>query len=175
MRNFTLLLSLLCFFMAPPSPAATPIGTLGTTPDFNVCGVNSCRRFTDLTNLLILYAHCIGAGGANGTFRLTSGTAGYLVPGGKTLRINAILVRGTASSSAKFAQSDNDVTVDSATALTNPVYVSGDIKYDILFPSVAGNESMVPMSFPVATGKYFTMACGGGTTDQLAIAFGYLE
>lgn len=99
---------------------AKPIGTLGTIETLTVGN----RVFTDLTNLITL------GGKATGSNRTTlrkmgpNSGAGYAVTALKTLSIYALNVFATGASavSAAIGQSDNDVGLDQATALTNPKY-----------------------------------------------------
>lgn len=94
----------------------------GTSPTLEIGG----RVFTDLTNLKTLI--CTAETTNNGTFREINGSAGYQVPVGKkfkVLGVKALVANATVQGAAGFSYADNDIGINSASALTNQVQLFG--------------------------------------------------
>jgi hypothetical protein len=149
---------------------AQPIGTIGTIPTLTIGG----RVYTDISsNLKRLITHVAATGG--GTFRLFSGSAGYAVTTGKTLTIESLRredLSSTVGTGIAMAQTDNDIGLNSATALTNAVYWGGS---NTLTPSIStgsGTNVVADIYFPVAALKYCTMT-NSTTNDVTFQAWGY--
>jgi hypothetical protein len=155
---------------------ATPIGTLGTIPTLTVGG----RVFTDLSTLITLVT-AIQTANRSGTFRLTNGSSGYPVTASKTLTVSAMSVistnqvAGNSAGVASFGYADNDVGVNSATALTTPVYYGGSALIGLApvgEPSFGG-EFQYSVKLVVPAGKY-PFAVQDGSANILVIhAYGY--
>lgn len=137
------------------------------------------RVFTDLKNLIVLYCGN-AASNTYSTARLPNATAGYEVPGGKTLRISAMRIAsfsGTGSgTSIGIGYSDNDAGIDVAVgSLTNPVHCGGSTGVTIVSGGretgyfAADREAST--NFTVPTGKYLFAR---GSSLSL-IVYGYLE
>ncbi len=98
---------------------AKPIGTLGTIDTLTVGG----QVFTDLTTIIGLVA--FSNTNTNGSFRVPFAAAARVVTSAKTFTVNAVKVWTNSTAQLtqfKLAYSDNDVGMDTATALTNGVY-----------------------------------------------------
>jgi hypothetical protein len=147
---------------------ATQIGTLGNIPTLTVAGV----VYTDLTNLIVLAAYATGTN--NGTGRRPGATSGYQVTAGKTLTIRSVLIHSSATTApnTKFAQSDNDVGVDSGTALTSPIYLVSSANIYSAAAAI-GSEAAIPMFFPVLATKYWSFTSGTGSSAVTALSYGY--
>lgn len=151
-----------------------PIGTLGS-PLFPINNVNTFEN----ANLRVLIT---GADASNprGTFRLMNGSAGYLVPVGKVLRVVGVHLATVATSGAsvvQLAQTDNDVGHFSSTAFTNPVWAGGGSAAVSIMQFVpSGNmcEVGAPVLFNVAAGKYVSIQ-HNLTAGTRYILFGYEE
>lgn len=152
---------------------AKPIGTLGTIPTLEIGG----RVFTDLTTLIRLSGFTNT--NDNCTLRKSNGSAGYQVTGGTTLTIKAVKqttrsALAGARLSILLAQSDNDAGVDSATALTNPVYEIGSGTY---FPYVA-SDTLSPYwecdsDFSIAATKYVSAVRQAAGAVNIFTVYGY--
>lgn len=153
---------------------ATPIGTLGTVETLTVGGFTFVSPRT--SGLLVLYGKVHT--NTNTTFRkIASGvTSGYAVTTGKTLTIYALkgINGATSAQNMELAQSDNDVGLDSATALTNPVYLGGGTgdNGSLQFAATSGVITEYPVFFQVAALKYLSGA-GTAATDYRWFAYGY--
>jgi hypothetical protein len=118
-------------------------------------------------NDLVLYAYGAGSGGTFGTFRLPGATSGYAVPAGKTLKILGVEIMSfQGANGAWFAQSDIDSGIGSATAPTNPVYVTS-AGVESLHATGVGAHDYFSCFFSVATGKYFTSITSAVAGTQL--------
>lgn len=145
--------------------------------------------FTDLENLLQLTAYAQGTGATNATFRLTSGSAGYQVPVGKSLYIlavrtihidTAVAASATQSFNAQLCYADNDVGQASATAFTNQVYIGGSAihaaigsKMQIAEPGMVKWEAGIKWVIPAQKYAGFVQNAVAGTC--LVHAFGYVK
>jgi len=99
------------------------------------------------------------------TFRALGASSGYQVTAGKTLRVLALIGisnSATGTIGMLLAQSDNDIGLDSATALTNPVYISGSAGNFWFQQDLTGDPSRIemPCNFTVAATKYLSMILG---------------
>ncbi len=155
---------------------AKPIGTLGTIDTLTVGG----RVFTDLVNIIVLGGYITT--NTNSCLRKSNGAAGYAVTSGKTLTISAVRAQSGVTLSAtegvsgfSLAQADVDVGLDSASALTNPVYDRGTASFRTAYLfSAAGQNNVVDVggiSLPVLATKY--LAVNGSSTAMSIMAFGY--
>lgn len=154
---------------------ARQIGTLGTIETVTVGG----RVFTDMQNLIILTTGTIG-GALNGTLRQigSQSGAGYTPSGANNFRALAVRAVGyTAGTGIELAQSDNDVGIQAATALTNPVYFgtedSGGGVPMLFTPNVSNGQDERAISGLILNGKF----CSAVTTSTgaLVIVYGYEE
>ena len=85
------------------------------------------RVFTDLDNLIILNASVIGTTNTNSTPRLSTGSAGYQVTTGKTLKIwawkmDVTWVTVVSTQVLRIGYQDNDVGMATSTGFTNRVF-----------------------------------------------------
>jgi hypothetical protein len=152
---------------------ARQIGTLGTIDTITVGG----RVFTDLTNMIILHGRHVGTNGC--TLRKDSGSAGYQVTTGKTMTVYATRswCINAANDTPTLAQSDNDVGVNSATALTNAVQQAGSSsityapEYSVNTLGTQPSESV--LAFPIAALKYLTSKGATASADIRVTAFCY--
>lgn len=156
---------------------ANAIGTIGNIPTLTVAG----RLFTDLTSIIMLATHTTTGGSRNGTFRkMGSGSgAGYQVTAGKTMTVyaaNFTINQTAATEVPAIAQSDNDVGIDSATALTNAVYFGSESSSRFTLavtPAAAvGSTVSIPLFGKVAAAKYCTVN-SGNTADLVCYAYSY--
>lgn len=141
-------------------PAAKPSLTIGG------------RTFTDLDNLIILTCYSAATGG--GTFRAQGSSSGYQVTSGKTLRVLAVKsTSGTSTATPTYllAQSDNDIGLNSATALTNPVYHNGSSASLSMAAGYHTNEQAI--RFDVASGKYLSLTGASNGYGSTYIAYCY--
>lgn len=154
--------------------------------------------FNDLENLIMLVAVTTAASKFT-TFRNGFGTAGYVVPAGKTFRALACRVKvsstqGTGNHAAVFGYGDTDIGQDSAAAPTTPKYpfnvlVAG-AHLSALTASIPGAGSATasaskgdepcwqaaPMLLNFPTGKYpfvNTDAGASWATNSVFQIFGY--
>ncbi len=148
---------------------AKAIGTLGTIPTLEIGGVT----FTDLTNLKRLAIYVSGTN--NSTFQVPAATSGYQVTVGMTLTIRAakLYQNTTTQSQVKFAQSDNDVGINTTTALTNPVYFVNSSSAIFGSSTTAGTQVEMELFMPIAAQKYFTVDANNASGDAIVTAFGY--
>lgn len=104
---------------------ASKLGTIGNIDTLVLNG----RTFTDMSNLIALCAYSVG-GPHFATLRKQSGTAGYQVTAGKTMKIFAAKIFGqnatTSDPACTPAYGDNDVGQDTGSTPTNVVYFGGD-------------------------------------------------
>ncbi len=152
---------------------AKPIGTLGVIDTLTIGG----RVFTDLTTILCLYTK--GTSTNRCTFRLygSQSGAGYVVTGGKTLRIYAYYLQSPSASvvSALIAQTDNDIGLGAATAFSNPIYFgteSSTTADPIQIPAATTQSQAASPLGKVLAGKYLSLDNNGGGTS-LVTAYGY--
>ncbi len=134
---------------------AVAIGNLGTIPILTVGG----RVFTDLTNLIFLIGS-VNTAGRGCTGRKAGAASGYQVTAGKTLTIYAVKITCEDSAGAygiTLSQSDNDVGVNTATALTNAVVLCPlTTGFAIYAPASTGGQTTLEVSLPVLAAKYLT-------------------
>lgn len=142
------------------------------------------RKFSEAElkggNMVYLIAADTGTGNYN-TFREFNGTAGYVVPGGKTLRILALRLSSNATTGSQYAvkllYGDTDVGFASAAAPTTPVYMGGSsaANYGIASLITTGGASQAEdiANFTVPTGKYPAFLGKNGSITVIAI--GILE
>lgn len=155
---------------------ANAIGTIGNIPTLTIGG----RLFTDLTTIIPLYTHVTSGGNRFGTFRkMGAGTgAGYQVTAGKTMIVYASQMANDAAAleTASYAQTDADVGLDSATALTNPVYFGSEsTTFRAVLgstTSAAGSVVNLALSGKVAATKYCT-ANGANVSNASHLAWAY--
>ncbi len=153
---------------------AKPIGTLGTIDSLTIAG----RTFTNLSGLIIVYGSILTTS-HSATFRKANGASGYTPSGslafkGYALRLSPSTVASTGGSYS-LAQSDNDVGLDSATSLTNPVYIAGSANAFAIAPpqTLAALPIDFAIDIPVLNGKYLTLNDSGGVGRIDAIVYGY--
>ena len=134
------------------------------------------RVFTDLQNLIILKAY-VTAAGQKATFRLPSGSAGYPVTAGKTLKVLALraFASNTGSNSFIISQTDNDTGWASSTAATNPVYEAGSADVTgVVQAGVISTANEFLSNFSVAAAKYLSVSGGNGANATATVyAFCY--
>lgn len=167
MKNF--ILSVLFLALIPFTASAAPTAVAGTVPNLTVGG----RTFTDLSNLIVLYA--ANQGSTYSTFRKRNSAVGYSVTAGKTLTIYAVRLISffpTAAGSAIF-QSDTDVGFNSASAPTNLVYFGGSAVSTVVYPPTAAGVSEMAIDFQVASGKYVGTGVPGSSAGGVIEVFGY--
>lgn len=123
------------------------------------------RVFTDVSNLKILGASFDAVTTVNGTFRLPNTTAGYQVPASKKFVVMAIVVKifeSTAAASTigmRLQYSDNDVGLQTSTALTNAVAVFGSNQassFGTLANTSLSSQFQEAVYFEVPAAKYLT-------------------
>ena len=116
-----------------------------------------------------------GAANFYTSFR-NSGSSGYVVPVGKTLRIIAAKIINQASGASQFylCQSDNDCGNTSATVPTNPVWfgtnsstLTGVTACTLASAGYVGEVGGI--NFSVAVGKYISGRSSGGATDSACV------
>lgn len=138
---------------------AKPIGTLGVIQTLTIDGY----VFTDVSSNLITL-HGWSNSNQRCTYRKAGGSSGYQVTSGKTYTINACKLQPDQSASATqsacgfvLAQVDADIGIDSGTAFTNAVYLTGAATaFHIIANTVTGSQ-VVPqggLSFGIAATKY---------------------
>lgn len=95
------------------------------------------------------------------TVREYTNTAGYVVPGGVSLTIHAMIITSTAGSvlaGGIVGYGDNDIGIDAAAAPTNPVWIPSGASLNSFLGNVNTGGNFVQMAFPlkfvVPTGKY---------------------
>jgi hypothetical protein len=151
------------------------IASVGVVPYLKI----GQRVFTDTANLIKLVTFDTGTGNFS-TFRTHNGTAGYEVPAGKQLRIQAIVFNplGTGNVGMKLCYGDTDVGISvGAVAPTNAVYLGGSSGANARVINGAAGIAMSleigVLDFVVPAGKFaaLQMFVNSGT----AYAFGYLE
>lgn len=142
------------------------------------------RVFTDLQNLIQLVAS-VGTTAANGnaSARLANGVAGYQVPVGKILTLQAFRAAGNITAGAAIGlfalgYSDNDAGQQSNNALTNAVYIAGTNTGPSIPPAsaaavVTSMECPLP-DFQVPAGKYISLVNQNNAYYNVYL-FGYLK
>lgn len=105
---------------------------------------------------LIIMAQCALSGSTStGTFVESNGTSGYVVPGGKTLKIIGLRLEPTSTPGTfALAYSDNDLGYSGTTVATNPVYCYGSSANILVSQAPGPTVTEVPTNFDVPTGKY---------------------
>lgn len=152
------------------------IGTLGTIDTLTIGG----RVFTDLTNLITLYA-ATNAVSTFATFRKNGSqvAAGYQVTSGKTLFIYAIQIQaeGAGGSEVAIAQTDTDVNLQSAGPLVSPIYFGTEST--IATPIIVGESGTGVVGITagnplgIATSGKYLSTDSLGTTGCIVLAYGY--
>lgn len=134
------------------------------------------------SNLICLVAY-MASGSKNATFRKTNGTAGYTPSGTKkfvtrAIEVNAAITAAAGGVDVMLSQGDTDLGMNSASAVSNPVYFGGHNSSYIFNAAEYGAakkfERAIP-NFEVANGKYL---CVSGTTamgDKQIHVYGYEE
>lgn len=147
-----------------------PLITPGAIPSLEIAG----RTFTDLTNLIVLFASPkAGAGTRYGTFRRVGTSAGYQVTAGKTLKIKAMRIDCSAVSAGLYdliKYCDNDIGLGAAADGTNPTSAVGTPITNVL--ATGNNQQFLCMDFAIPATKYpsfDSQAALGG----LILLFGY--
>lgn len=148
-----------------------------TAPTLTACG----RVFTDLSgNLIVLIAD--KRANTYSTLRLETDITGtgYVVPGGKTLRIQCaeFAAFGTTVGNIDILYGDNDVGWGSSSAPTTAKYMGGGaVNLGLLGATTAVNGAVVSkeMNWTVPTGKYPAYSDGGASPSSTFWAYGYLE
>lgn len=132
------------------------------------------RLFTDLDNLKQIHGAYNGSS-QRSSLREPATNTGYL-PGGNGLKIEAVetYVVTAAGNEAIACRSDNDVTIRSSTAFTNPVYFGGmsNSGFPVCLNSIGRNSARINWT-PTAA-KYIGFDSGGGTCVGSIAMFGYL-
>lgn len=153
---------------------SNPIGNLGTIPTLSLGGFT----ITDITNLKFLSGFGDSTNLRN-TLRATGTSSGYVVPGGKTFRVIAILVANdTAGGNVAPGYADNDVGQNSTTAFTNPVFAftgtTTPKQYTVSLPAVTAAAPFyaIPIKFDIPTGKY-AVTQNTGTGNMQGTLVGY--
>lgn len=139
------------------------------------------RVFTDLANLKILGAGFDAATTVNSTFRAPNTSAGYQVPVGKKFVVMAIVVKiyeATATASTigiRLQYSDNDVGMQTSTALTNAVTTFGATQassFGSLANTSLGAQFQEAIYFEIPAAKYLTGINISGKASN-ALIYGY--
>lgn len=130
------------------------------------------RVFTVFTGLIRVHGVC--GSNSNATFRKSASSSGYTPSGSTAFRLWAVktICRTAAGVLPKIAYSDNDVGQDSASSLTNPVYVGGNSAMDWPAGSAIGSASEYDCDFLVANTKYLSFNSGANTR---MMGWGYEE
>lgn len=125
----------------------------------------------------ILRTWMTGTSTVRGTFRDEGGTSGYAAPAGgyKILAVRGRIMSRVATSYniIGISQSDNDVTVNSSTALTNGVAIGPDATHLIGLSSQPETQSADPTlnsawlvgSYTIASGKYLSATAAGSAAE----------
>lgn len=138
------------------------------------------RVFTDLANLKILRTAITNVGGAtNGSGRLNTGSAGYQVTAGKTLKVKAVRCFGqtfTAAGIFYICYSDNDVGLVSTTAFTNATYSGNNTSLAVsLSVNAGGIWYETAYDFDIPAQKYPGAQLATGTYQAMVEFYGYEE
>lgn len=153
---------------------AKPIGTLGVIDTLTIGG----RVFTNLASLITLVGGTTDLANPRTVFRkTTSGTATGYAPSGVTFKFAAVHVKVNDVTGdgwlGNICYADNDVGFSSATAFTNPVFMTSGASFTIT-PFVSSSfdtdnvgESFYYPDFVVPSGKFVSMQSG-------AIVIGYI-
>lgn len=163
--------------------AASAVGTLGERNSQTIAGYKN----VDLVHqsgspaakqLVVISTTNVDLAAANydvSPFRRQ--TASYVVPSGRSLRVQSVKIQclGTGAFVGALMYGDTDTGLFSNTDPTNPVY-----EYAATFASVrcTGTDGSViehPSSFLIPTGKYVYMRRGAGTGSITAWLIGTLE
>lgn len=168
MKNF--FLAILLFTLIPMSAVAAPVGPVGG-PSLTVGG----RVFTDTSNLITLFGY-VNTTNVRTTLRKMGASSGYTPSGSKSFKLQAVRVICAASFQALgfFAQTDNDVTINSNTPFTNPIYASGNALWTMFYtPPNLGAVEEITTDFTVANGKFLSMDSGNVNVSETIYAYGY--
>jgi hypothetical protein len=135
--------------------------------------------FTDLSNLIVLYASFNGATNGHSVMRRQTGVSGYQVPVGKTLYLSAIEIDiSTVSAAGKcmyVGYGDNDIGMSQAADPTNAVYF-GDGSTNqghLSMQTVGRNQAMV--DFQVPAQKYLFINNAATAAVGTIRAYGYVR
>lgn len=161
----------------------TTLSTTTTTTDADYLQLGE-RNVADLTGIVCLGAY-ISTGG-KATFRDPNGTAGYVVPTGKTLTLLGMTISAAIAAGAQITvnYSDADVGFNSVTAFTNPFYLFNDVQF-APFKQGGGNAAAGPnpgmlssfaLNFQIPAGKYPGLVqIAGGSNFVDAMVWGKLS
>ena len=126
------------------------------------------RVFTDLANLIVLYA---GPGiNSKSTFRTAGGSSGYTPSGSKTFVCAAWRANIAAGTSIQIGYTDNDVGLQSAGSFTNFVQPGHGIP-SFYAAGALENVEQILTDFTVPNGKYLSL--DGGGANLIIQVFGY--
>ncbi len=134
------------------------------------------RTIIGLTNLIVLHSYM--AAQVFTTARLGNGTAGYVVPAQKQLRIVAVLTQVvTANAGSRYycGYGDTDVGINSVAAPTNNVSVAGASTTGIVREGNAVGNTSVAIDFIVPAGKYVYAASTNAGQTAGMMFYGILE
>lgn len=146
----------------------------GISPSLTIGG----RVFTDLKNLIQLYAFVSGAGNGNCTFRRSDTTSGYTPSGSKTFRVLALRmeVYTTFAGAGSLLYSDNDVGIAAATAFTNAKSPLSGGQFPLVVQTTSNaNIFDKPINFVVPNGKYLGCTNNASAGVGSIVAWGYEE
>lgn len=167
MKKLILILSLFIAGTVTAAPVSPPV-----LPTITVGG----RVFTDTKNLIILYGLSNGTNG-NSTLRRANATSGYTPTGGKVFKAYAIKIYNLSSSASygvSLSQSDNDLGIQSPSAMTNPVTMAGSTSMQPVTTATGlGQTAEGSLDFQIATGKFLTVTSSSSTNSGNIIVYGY--
>lgn len=167
-------LALLMSFSAFAAPPTNPT----SIASLNMAG----RTITDFKNLIKLVGFCNGSA-LSTTFRKVDETSGYLPSGTKGFRPVLLTwyptVITAAGDSITYSYGDADVGLNSASAITNPVYPGGSTntgQITVGATSTVGNQyAVIPPPFKTINGKYTNATCNQANTAFRMTLYGYEE
>jgi len=136
------------------------------------------RVFTDLVNIKVLWARVTSTNYT--TMRRSSGSAGYQVTAGKTLRVSGVdlwqnVSTTTAAEAAIIGYADNDLGVNGASTPTNPIYPGndgGELGKIGLARTPVGRYG-VPLEWDIPAAKYPFLRGTNAFIDCSGRFFGY--
>lgn len=169
-----------------PGAGLRGVAQAAYAPSQAVISIGGCT-FDDLDNLIVLIGR-VTANTNHTTMRTMNGSSGYTPSGSKNFRVWA--AKGTSSSASagnawQILYSDNDVIIDTGTALTNPVSPGG-------MSAASSNPYLLPMAssvggppgtgeicfgkngFLVPNGKYLNMI-ETTSAGAFGVIYGYEE
>ncbi len=137
------------------------------------------RVFTNLTNLIILYARMSSGAAENySTMRTAAGSSGYTPSGSKAFKMSAIKTMNYAPTTTAMllgiVQSNNDVGMSSATVPTGQVFPTGGAgNLAIQCSGTSGVTIEETADFQIANTKFLSLIAPAQVDDALVKVYGY--